>query len=147
MTATAPARPRRAPASAALPDVRVLVVDDQEDTRAVMAAMLGAAAAQVDTAVSADDARRRLALRRPDVLVSDIGMPGEDGYSLIRSIRQADEAAGLARLPSIAVTAYARDDDRLRALAAGYDRHLTKPLDPGALLDAIAELTIGRSDD
>src|SRR4029453_16306546 len=95
---------------------------------------------------SAEDARRRLAARRPDVLVADIGMPGEDGYSLIRSIREADEAARPPRLPSIAVTAYAREDDRLRALAAGYDRHLTKPLDPGTLLDTIAELTMSRSD-
>ena len=140
----APARPRSAPATIVLPSIRVLVVDDQEDTRALMTAMLGAAAAQVDVVASAEDARRRLAVRRPDVLVSDIAMPGEDGYSLIRSIRQADEAAGRTRLPCIAVTAYARDDDRARALAAGYDRHLTKPLDPEALLEAIAELTLGR---
>ena len=141
-----PAKPRRAAAPVVLSGIRVLVVDDQEDARALMAAVLGAAAAQVDTVGSAEDARRRVAARRPDALVADIGMPGEDGYSLIRSIRQADEAAGWPRLPSIAVTAYAREDDRRQALAAGYDRHLTKPLDPGTLLDTIAELTMSRSD-
>jgi PAS domain S-box-containing protein len=141
-----PQKPRRAAAPAVLSGIRVLVVDDQEDARALMAAVLGAAAAQVDTVGSAEDARRRVAARRPDVLVADIGMPGEDGYSLIRSIRRSDEAAGRPRLPSIAVTAYAREDDRLRALTAGYDRHLTKPLDPGTLLDTIAELTMSRGD-
>jgi PAS domain S-box-containing protein len=141
-----PPQPRRAAAPPGLSGIRVLVVDDQEDARALLAAMLEAAAAQVDTVGSAEDARRRIAARRPDVLVSDIGMPVEDGYSLIRSIRQADEAAGLRRLPCIAVTAYARADDRVRALAAGYDRHLTKPLDPGMLLETIAELTLGRGD-
>jgi len=75
------------------------------------------------------------------VLVSDIGMAGEDGYALIRSIRDADERAHAARLPSIAVTAYAREDDRLRAISAGFDRHVTKPVDPGLLLHTIADLT------
>jgi signal transduction histidine kinase/ActR/RegA family two-component response regulator len=138
------ARPPHAHTTIALPGVRVLVVDDQEDARALIAAILAAAAAKVDTVGSAEEARRRRAAKRPDVLVSDIAMPGEDGYSLMRSIRQADEAAGLPPLPSIAVTAYARDDDRLRALAAGFDRHLAKPLDPETLLEVVAELTIGR---
>jgi signal transduction histidine kinase/ActR/RegA family two-component response regulator len=142
--ATAARLPHAAPTTILLPGIRVLIVDDQEDARTLLAAILAAAGALVDTVGSAEEARRRLAARRPDVLVSDIAMPEEDGYSLIRSIRLADEAAGLTPLPSIAVTAYARDDDRSRALVAGYDRHLTKPLDPGALLEAIAELTLGR---
>jgi CheY-like chemotaxis protein len=91
-------------------------------------------------AASAGDARRVIAQQRPDVLVSDIGMPREDGYELIRSIRQADDTHALARLPAIALTAYARHDDRDRALAAGYDRHITKPVDPETLLQAIASL-------
>ena len=78
--------------------------------------------------------------KRPHIIVSDIGMPGEDGYALIRGIREAD-GPGRHRLPCIAVTAYAREDDRLRALAAGYDRHITKPLDPAVLLSAVADLT------
>lgn len=122
----------------ALADVRVLVVDDQEEARTLLRAMLAAAGARVDEASSAREARTAIALQRPDVLVSDIGMPREDGYELIRSIRQADDTHALARLPAIAVTAYARDDDRDRALAAGYDRHVTKPVDPEALLQAIA---------
>jgi CheY-like chemotaxis protein len=121
----------------------VVVVDDQPAARAVMAAILGAAGAHVDTVGSAEEARRLLAARRPDVLVSDIAMPGEDGYALIRAVREADAAAGVTRLPSIAVTAYARDDDRRNSLAAGYDRHLAKPVDPEALIGAVAELTLG----
>ena len=131
------------PASNVTPDlsgVHVLVVDDQADARVLLQTMIGAAGARVDTAASADEARSLIATRRPHVLVSDIGMPREDGYALIRSIRQADEAAGRSRLPSIAVTAYASQDDRLRALGSGYDRHVTKPVDPAALLQTIAAL-------
>jgi signal transduction histidine kinase len=131
------------PASHPTPDlagVHVLVVDDQADARALLQTMLGAAGARVDTAASADEARLLIATRRPHLVVSDIGMPREDGYSLIRSVRQADEAAGRERLPSIAVTAYASQDDRLRALGSGYDRHVTKPVDPAALLQTIVAL-------
>ena len=133
-----------ASAEAALPSldgVRVLAVDDQEDARALLHAVLSGAGAEVDVAASADEARKRISARRPAIVISDIGMPGEDGYALIRDIRQADGSAGQDRMPCIAVTAYAREDDRLRALAAGYDRHITKPLDPLVLLRAVAELT------
>jgi len=131
-------------AESALPSldgVRVLAVDDQEDARALLQAVLRGAGAEVEVAASADEARQRISARRPTVVVSDIGMPGEDGYSLIRDIRDADAAGDQQRLPCIAVTAYAREDDRMRALAAGYDRHITKPLDPAALLRAVADLT------
>jgi CheY-like chemotaxis protein len=103
--------------------------------------VLSGAGAEVDIASSADEARQRISANRPSIVVSDIGMPGEDGYSLIRDIREADAAGDQRRLPCIAVTAYAREDDRMRALAAGYDRHITKPLDPAALLRAVADLT------
>jgi CheY-like chemotaxis protein len=79
------------------------------------------------------------------VLVSDVGMPQEDGYELIRSVRHEDGGHQQPRLPAIAVTAYAREDDRNRALAAGYDRHVTKPVDAGALVQAIAEVVGPRS--
>jgi signal transduction histidine kinase/CheY-like chemotaxis protein len=125
----------------ALTGTHVLVVDDQDDARSLLEAMLQAAGATVTTAASAKEARQIIASERPHVLVSDIGMPGEDGYALIRSIRDADDATHVDRLPSIAVTAYAREDDRLRAIHAGYDRHVTKPIDPGLLLDTIADLT------
>jgi CheY-like chemotaxis protein len=138
----APERPAAERSTPALTGTRVLVVDDQPDARALMQAVLGAAGASVEAAASADEARRAIAARRPDIVVSDIGMPGEDGYALIRSIRQQDERTGAERLPCVAVTAYARDDDRMRALAAGYDRHVTKPVDPAVLLHAIADLTV-----
>jgi len=133
-----------ASADAALPSldgVRVLAVDDQEDARALLQAVLRGAGAEVDLAASADEARQRISARRPAIVISDIGMPGEDGYALIRDIREADGLGLRHRLPCIAVTAYAREDDRLRALAAGYDRHITKPLDPAVLLRAVADLT------
>jgi PAS domain S-box-containing protein len=139
--AVAAVQPQRADAAPALTGVRVLAVDDQEDARLLLQAMLTAAGAEVDVAASASEARRMLAARRPDVVISDIGMPGEDGYALIRDIRHGDGGGDQSRLPCIAVTAYAREDDRMRALTAGYDRHITKPLDPAALLRAIADLT------
>ena len=124
--------------------IRVLVVDDQEDARTLLEAVVEAAGAEVDAADSAARARELIATRRPDVVVSDIAMPGEDGYAFVRSLRR-DGANGTDdhRIPFIAVTAYAREDDRMRALAAGYDRHVTKPVDPAVLLRAIADLTRG----
>jgi PAS domain S-box-containing protein len=124
-----------------LQGIEVLVVDDQEDARALLETLLAEAGARVRLAASAGEARRLLADRRPDVVISDIGMPGEDGYSLVRDIRLADAGGDHPRIPCIAVTAYAREDDRVRALAAGYDRHVTKPLDPAILLRAVADLT------
>src|SRR5262245_43671345 len=126
--------------SPVLTGVRVLAVDDQDDARTLLEAVLEAAGARVDVAASAEEARRMMAKRRPDVVISDIGMPVEDGYSLIRSIRRAEAEDDLPRVPCIAVTAYARDDDRVRALASGYDRHVTKPVDPAALLREVADL-------
>ena len=150
-TIVLPARDRAAdepaaPAGTATPAIagaRVLVVDDQPDARTLMEAILGAAGATVTTAGSATRHGSAIAARRPQVMLSDIGMPGEDGYALIRSIRETDERTGRPRLACVAVTAYARGDDRARALAAGYDRHLTKPIDPGQLLRTIAELRSG----
>jgi CheY-like chemotaxis protein len=91
-----------------------------------------------------------LAGRRPQVVVSDIGLPGRDGYELVRAIREqeaggadAGAAAGAGRLPVIALTAFARAEDRHKTLEAGFDRHLGKPLKPHLLVQAIAEL-LGR---
>ena len=81
----------------------------------------------------------------PDVLVSDIGMPGTDGYALIRQLRSMPEADG-GRVPAIALTAFARNDDRARALAAGYQLHLGKPVDEDELVAAIASLCAAASD-
>jgi hypothetical protein len=122
-----------------LDGVRVLVVDDEADALDLVAAILEQAGAQVTIAASANAARESLAHALPDVLVSDLGMPNEDGYSLIRSIR----ALGAARcfwFPAIAFTAYAQAEDKKRALAAGYQVHLAKPVDAATLLATIAQL-------
>ena len=133
-----PAPPGVAPAMAGL---SVLAVDDQDDARALLQVILSGAGADVAVAASTREALATMTIRRPDVLVADIAMPAEDGYALIRAVRQDEHLRSLPRLPAIALTAYARDDDRMRAQAAGFDRHLTKPLDEAALLTAIHELT------
>ena len=86
-----------------------------------------------------DEALKTLDDWRPDVLISDIGMPNGDGYDLIREIRQRDEATG-RWLPAAALTAYARAEDRMRAISAGYQMHVAKPVDPQELLTVIASL-------
>ena len=78
--------------------------------------------------------------RRPDVIVADIAMPEEDGYSLMRALRQEEKEHGAQRIPAIAVTAFARQEDRQRALAASFDDHLPKPVDPDRLVAAVAAL-------
>ena len=113
-----------------------LVVDDEADARDVLAAVLIAAGAQVTTASSVADALLRLDEARPDVLLADIGMPGDDGYVLIRTIR-AREAGTAGHLPAAAVTAYAGSRDRDRALAEGFDWHFPKPIDPDQVIAAI----------
>jgi CheY-like chemotaxis protein len=95
--------------------------------------------ATVITAGSASDALASVESSRPDVLVSDIGLPGEDGYALIRKVRALDPARG-GRVPAIAVTAHARAEDGSRALAEGFQMHLAKPIEPGALIALVASL-------
>jgi CheY-like chemotaxis protein len=115
----------------------VLIVEDEGDTRAAIAQMLVGSHAEIETAASADEALEQLAAVRPRVLISDIGMPGKDGYELIREIRASRE---YEHLPAIALTAFSRDEDKLRALEAGYDKHLSKPVDSRELLKAVASL-------
>jgi CheY-like chemotaxis protein len=95
--------------------------------------------ARVNAVASAQEARQMLSVQRPDVLVSDIGMPGEDGYSLIRQIRQHEAERG-GFLPAIAVTGYAGDEERSRALGAGFQAHVPKPLVPAELTAAITRV-------
>jgi signal transduction histidine kinase/CheY-like chemotaxis protein len=125
-------------AEARLDGVRVLIVDDEEDARELFASIVERAGATVLTAPSARDALRILAGGNIHVLLSDIEMPGEDGYELISQVR-----ANLHIPPpvSIAVTAYARNVDRRRALDAGFDWHLAKPIEPAELVAVIASLT------
>ena len=123
-----------------LSGVRVLVVDDEEDARESMATLLTTCGATVTTA---DSTRAALAVLRSgekpqDVLVSDISMPDADGYALLRAIRAGSGDAAI--VPAIAVTAYAGPTDRQRVLAAGYRVHLTKPVDQGVLVSAVADL-------
>ena len=122
-----------------LAGVRVLVVDDQAGARDAVSAVLEQCGARVAVAASSVEALEVLATFRPDVLVSDVGMPGEDGYALIRRVRAlASEDGG--RIPAAALTAYARVEDRRRALLAGYQAHVPKPVAPAALVAVIARL-------
>jgi len=116
----------------------VLVVEDDRPTRELLALVLGAQGASVVTVDSAEAALEALARVQPAVLLADIGLPGMDGYELLAAARR--HPAG-RDLPAVALTAYAGDEDRDRALAAGYAAHLAKPLDPDALVSALAALT------
>jgi CheY-like chemotaxis protein len=94
----------------------------------------------VTTAPSAAEALALIESGRPDVLVSDIGMPGEDGYALIRKVRALGAARG-GNVPAIALTAYARAEDRVKAILAGFQHHVVKPVEPGELIAMVASLT------
>jgi CheY-like chemotaxis protein len=141
--APAPARAATTiPANAGDPiprGLRVLVVDDEADARDWIARVLTDAGADVREAASADEAMRSLQGFRPQVLVSDIGMPGRDGYALIREIRMLPDTATSA-IPAVALTAFARAEDGIRALTAGFQLHLGKPVDEARLLAAVASL-------
>ena len=120
--------------------LRILVVDDSADGRTLTSVVLTQAGAIVKTAASAREALQMLDVERPDALVSEIGLPGEDGYQLIRQIRQYEAEHG-GFLPAVALTGYARAVDRVRILAAGFQAHVTKPAEPGDLTTAIATIT------
>jgi signal transduction histidine kinase len=122
---------------ARLDGVRVLVVDDEADARELFASILAAAGAAVTVAATAAEARELIAAHPPQVLLSDIEMPGEDGYQLVQ---QARAGAAPNTLITIAVTAYVREIDKRRALDAGFDWHLAKPVDPDDLIGVIAAL-------
>jgi signal transduction histidine kinase len=122
-----------------LTGVHVLIVEDDTDSRNVLAVLLQRLGALVESVASAKEAYDRVMHRRPDVLVSDIGMPDEDGYSLIRRVRQMPADAA-KKLPAIALTAYARRQDAEAALGAGFDCHLPKPVAPAELIKAIKKI-------
>jgi len=130
-----------APAQAPLPlnSVDVLVVDDEPDTREILCAILSLGGAQVRGVPSASAAMDMLREWRPDVLVSDIGMPDEDGYSLIRRVRALDQARDRV-VPALALTAYAKSEDRIRLLESGFQMHVPKPVHPADLIAAVANL-------
>ncbi len=120
--------------------LKILVVDDEPDARALMRRLLEDSRATVLEASSAAEALSLLRAARPDVLISDIGMPGESGYGLIRQIRALPQDAGGAT-PAVALTAYARTEDRMQAILAGFQHHAAKPVEPAELIAMVASLT------
>jgi CheY-like chemotaxis protein len=126
----------------ALTGLHILVVDDESETRDLLGYVLEQCGCQLVLAANAREALDALRDAKFDVLVSDIGMPEVDGYALIRSIRALPATQG-GLIPAVALTAYARSEDRTMALRAGFDVHLTKPIDPAELLVVIATLVEG----
>ncbi len=122
-----------------LADVQVLLVDDDPDTLQILSVMLAESKAKVQTAVSVSEALEVLEWYKPDVVVSDLAMPGEDGYSLIGKLR-APEAENGRQTPALALTSYVRVEDRTRALSAGFNMFVPKPVQPDELIHAIANL-------
>ena len=119
--------------------MRVLVVDDEDGAREVASAILTQAQAEVRTAASASEALKIMDEWQPDVLVADIGMPDVDGYEFIRQVRARSPQSG-GDIPAAALTAYARIQDRLRVLSAGYQMHVPKPTQPEELVTVVASL-------
>jgi hypothetical protein len=122
-----------------LEGLRIMVVDDEPDARRFVTRVFEECKAEVTAVGSAAEALAALPRVRPDVLVSDIGMPQTDGYELLRALRLRRPEEG-GRIPALALTAYASAEDRRRAVAAGYQQHLAKPVDPADLVDAVGEL-------
>jgi CheY-like chemotaxis protein/two-component sensor histidine kinase len=120
--------------------VRVLVVDDEPDARALVKRFLEDCKAMVATAASTAEALELIRADPPDVLVSDIGMPGEDGYALIKQVRALGPARG-GGVPAIALTAYARAEDRMKAMLAGFQQHVVKPAEPAELIMLVSLLS------
>ena len=127
-----------------LEGVDVLVVEDDQDASQILGVVLTDRGATVRTAPSVDVALSTLDVNWPDVLLSDIGRPGRDGYELIRALRAREEAAGRAPMPAIALTAFARPEDRQKSLEAGFDEHLGKPINPHGIATTIGELLAKR---
>jgi CheY-like chemotaxis protein len=118
--------------------IKILAVDDDADARELLTAILERCGAQVVTCDSAANALACLKEFKPDIVVSDIGMPEEDGYDLMNKIRASE--SGKQRVPAVALTAFARVEDRLKALAAGFNMHVPKPVEPAELTMVIASL-------
>jgi signal transduction histidine kinase len=135
--------PDDAPATAYEPrlqGLRVLVVDDDQDTCEIIGAVLAAAGAEIRTCLSASQALTAIDAWVPDLLVSDIAMPGDDGYTLIRKIRARKTEEG-GRMLAVALTAYGRNEDRMKALSAGFHVHVGKPIEPSQLVSVVASVT------
>ena len=124
-----------------LEGIKVLVVDDEPDARDLLDFILQKAGATVELAASTGGSAGAASdISRPDILVADIGMPGEDGYELIRKVRALSPQPDLALLPAMALTAYARAEERAQAFSAGFQSHMTKPVEPAELITTIARM-------
>jgi CheY-like chemotaxis protein len=123
-----------------LAGIHVLVVDDEEDARDLVAELLLRCKVRVSMAASVQEALRIVEADRPNVIVSDIGMPEEDGYALIRKLRALPPGRG-GHTPAVALTAYARTEERTKSLVAGYNMHVPKPVEPTELVAVLASLT------
>ncbi|HTL75089.1 MAG TPA: PAS domain S-box protein [Casimicrobiaceae bacterium] len=134
----------RPPPMPELDGARILVVDDEVDARELVRAVLENQGAKITTAGSAEEALAVLRTTTPDLLISDIGMPGTDGHNLIRTLRGREPRN--QRLPALALTAFARPDDRKKAMLAGYQAHLAKPFDIGEFVLVVAGLLDRRSE-
>ena len=132
--------PVPAAASSVLENVRIVVVDDDADGRTLTSLILSQAGATVRTVATVREALQVLESDHADALVSDIGLPDEDGYSLIRAIRHREAEQG-GFLPALALTGYARPEDRARSLAEGFQFYISKPVEPESLITAIAVVT------
>jgi CheY-like chemotaxis protein len=126
--------------SGRLDGVEVLVVDDQEDARDLVATVLEDSGATAFAADSVSAAMKIVSTAPIAVIVSDIGMPGEDGYAFLERLRSTGGSPRTRGLPALALTAYARGEDRDRALASGFQEHVAKPIDPAKLVDVVAGL-------
>lgn len=124
----------------ALSGLKVLIVDDAPDILAITKLILTSYLAQVITAENAAEGLKQVRAHKPDVIVSDIGMPQMDGYQFIREVRNLPAANG-GRTPAIALTAFTRQEDRAKAFAAGFQKHLSKPVDLHALIETIASVS------
>lgn len=130
----------RMSAFGSLRGVRVLVVEDEPDSRELLEEMLQDVGMIVDAAGTVAEAFNALMANRPDVIISDIGMPYENGYSFLRNLRQVLPEDG-GTIPALALTGFSGDEDRARAFAAGFNQHLAKPFSRDRVLQALSELT------
>jgi signal transduction histidine kinase/CheY-like chemotaxis protein len=142
-----PANPTHSPETicsgvGSLDGLRVLIVDDEREARLIIGTVIRRAGAEVKVCISASEGLARLVEWRPDVILSDIAMPEEDGYSFISKVRSLPNEEG-RKTPAAALTAYAREEDRAQALAAGYQMHISKPIDASHLVNMVARL-VGR---
>jgi CheY-like chemotaxis protein len=122
-----------------LDGIRILAVDDEPDTSELLRTMIEKSGGKVTIAASADEALNILAREKFDLIVADIGMPGKDGYQFIQEVRSFPASRG-GTIPAVALTAYARTEDRLRALRAGYQMHVPKPIEYAELITVMASL-------